>query len=120
METARRTWINAKEFLRIRVAAAPFWIGAWLLILETVVLSVIAIVCGWRAYQYASETNWQLKGMLGELDQHWRGALILAAALFYRTLHVVLSRMRPVYAAWGELPPSGEPEIVTRPKKATK
>jgi hypothetical protein len=103
-------WSRLKLRLAAAIEAAPFWVGGWLLLLEAVVLTTIALACGWRAVQFGRETGWTFHGMLHTLDQNWRGTLILAAALFYRTTHMILSRMKPFYTTWGEFAPSGQPE----------
>jgi hypothetical protein len=107
-------WLRLKLRLVTMIDAAPFWVGGWLLLVEAVVLTSIAFVCGWRAIQFGSETDWTFRGMLHVLDQNWRGVLILAAAMFYRTGHMILSRMKTFYSTWGELTESGQEVVDVR------
>jgi hypothetical protein len=103
--------------LRGWVGAGPFWAGAWLFLLEVVVVTCVALICGWRAIQYGLETHWKFNGMLSALSDNWRGALILGGALFYRTLLEVLSRMQRLYNTWGEVPVIAKQEKVPSPKR---
>lgn len=115
MDWLKKSWMFIKEALSLVVGKTPQWVGMWLFTLESIALTAVALACASRAYHFGKETDWTFKGMLQVLDTNWKGTLILAAALFYRTLHLILARMKPMYANWGEVT-SGSPETVERPK----
>lgn len=84
-----------------------------LLVGEAIVILLISLWVVVGMVRYAIDTRCTLKGLLTMLDEHWRGALILAGILFYRTLQELIARSRRFHAEFDPvIPLSDEPKPV--------
>lgn len=74
------------------------------------------MVAGWAVIggiHYAIESHWTMKGLLTLLDEKWKGTLLLAGVLFYRTIHEVLARMQRFHIPFADMAPIKTEEVVT-------
>jgi hypothetical protein len=77
------------------------WLGivravrsAILLALETAVLVTAGVWVLVGLVKHARATRWELSGLLTMLHDQWRGAVILAALIFYVTIREGLDRLK--------------------------
>ena len=100
--------------LSARIFVVRSWLPIWLELLEATVITLLVCGCGWRIYQWGAETNWTFHAALPLLSENWKGALILGAAMFYRTVVAALSRMKPFFDTYSEIVvnPTGPTEEV--------
>jgi hypothetical protein len=66
---------------------------AVLMVTEAVVVVIVAAWAVLGLIRYAVATGGDMEGLLGVLNDKWRGALILAGLLFYGTIRQLLDRL---------------------------
>jgi hypothetical protein len=101
---------------RIRVDRAQQAIFQMVELVIVVLVAVWAIIGAWN---YAKDTNWKLTGLLTMLDEKWKGALLLSALVFYRSVREALSRARkgPFGIELGDPFQPAETKIIRGPER---
>ena len=94
------------------------WLERWLVFVEVATSIAVVVVCIHAGYHsYAKRTDWQLWEILHGLNENWKGALLVGALLFHRTLHRVLAGSAQLWNLFRrtEATPSGSSETLRLP-----
>jgi hypothetical protein len=83
---------------------ADAWIGCLASALEVIVLGTIALWTIVGTFRYGAKTGWTFDGLLPILNQNWKGVLVLAGLLFFRTVHQILRRIPEFRTPIGNIP----------------
>jgi hypothetical protein len=103
-----RAWLYRQTLTGFQTAI--FQVAELVVVVAMVVWALIG------AWHYGTSTEWKLTGLLTLLDERWKGALILCALAFYRSVRELLGRTRKGPMGMEFLPPPlvGEPQTIGR------